>query len=289
VRTVVITVVSGRHNHLQRQQAALAGANRADVCVVVAMADAAVRPIAENGPLRCEASKGRLIVVDTPAPSDELPLAGARNQGADVAIDAGAELLVFLDVDCIPGPRLLETYAEAAARMAGRAGPVLLCGPVTYLPPLPPECVDYPVNLSALTSPHPARPAPPAGQVQRADDLRLFWSLSFAITAADWTRVGGFDEAYTGYGAEDTDLAMSVGTLGGEMYWVGGADAYHQWHRVSDPPVEHLDAIIRNANLFHAKWGWTPMEGWLCAFEDLGLARYVASSHLWRRREPFRC
>ena len=56
-------------------------------------------------------------------------------------------------------------------------------------------------------------------------------------------------------------------------WWVGGATAYHQWHPVSDPPVEHLAAIVRNANRFHELWGWFPMEGWLAAFERAGLAR----------------
>jgi len=202
-----------------------------------------------------------------------LPLAEARNRGADIAMSRGADLLVFLDVDCIPSPALVATYAAAEAHVAAETTtPSLLCGPVTYLPSLLPGCCDYPDDLTGLTRPHPARPSPAPGQVLMADDLCLFWSLSFAMSSNDWVEVGGFDESYSGYGAEDTDLAQKVGASGGKMFWVGGAHAYHQWHPVSEPPIEHLDAILRNANVFQQKWGWTPMQGWLIAFEELGLA-----------------
>ncbi len=130
----------------------------------------------------------------------------------------------------------------------------------------------HPLTDLASVDPHPARPAPPAGAVERATDLRLFWSLSFAVDAATWTAVGGFDEGYEGYGGEDTDFGQRAAAAGVPMWWVGGATAYHQWHPVSSPPVEHLHDVVRNANRFHDTWGWFPMEGWLAAFEADGLA-----------------
>ncbi|MFC9343661.1 glycosyltransferase family 2 protein [Streptomyces sp. NPDC057020] len=51
-----------------------------------------------------------------------LPPAAARNAGGRRALDAVADLLVFLDVDCVPGPTLLPRYAETARDGA------LLCG-----------------------------------------------------------------------------------------------------------------------------------------------------------------
>ena len=53
--------------------------------------------------------------------------------------------------------------------------------------------------------------------------------------------------------------------------WVGGAEAYHQHHPVSNPPREHLAEIVRNAKLFHRTWGRWPMVGWLTAFRRSGL------------------
>jgi N-acetylglucosaminyl-diphospho-decaprenol L-rhamnosyltransferase len=52
---------------------------------------------------------------------------------------------------------------------------------------------------------------------------------------------------------------------------VRDAAAFHQHHAVSSPPVEHVDDILRNAALFHDRWGDWPMTGWLAAFEELGL------------------
>jgi hypothetical protein len=106
-----------------------------------------------------------------------------------------------------------------------------------------------------------------------SDEYQLFWSLSFAVSAATWQRIGGFCPVYRGYGGEDTDFAQCAASAGVGLRWVGGADAFHQHHPVSNPPVQHLDDIVRNAQLFHRRWGWWPMGGWLDAFEARGLIR----------------
>ncbi|WP_224160451.1 hypothetical protein, partial [Prevotella lacticifex] len=76
---------------------------------------------------------------------------------------------------------------------------------------------------------------------------------------------------YAGYGGEDTDFGQIAAAQDIPLCWVGGAHALHQYHPVSDPPVEHLDDILTNAALFHDRWGWWPMQGWLGAFEQRGL------------------
>ena len=254
----VITLARGRHG-LRRQQAeALAATPPADY-VVVSLGDPDLPGVLAD-------IEHRLIEFNV-APSEELPLAAARNAGAAAAIDGGADLLVFLDVDCIPSAGLLPSYAAAAALRPD----ALLCGAVGYLPPAPPAGYD-PASLAG-TPPHPARPSPPPGEVWPATDRRLFWSLSFAVTAQSWLRTGGFCERYVGYGGEDTDFAETAHAAGIDLCWVGGAMAYHQHHPVSAPPVEHLDAILRNGRLFAQRWGWWPMSGWLEAFADRGLVR----------------
>lgn len=255
--TVVVTVVHGRHEHLRHQQAHLdaLGVRRR---VVVAMGDPDVREVVGR----------RAVVVDIPADEARLPLARARNVGVERALALGADLVILLDVDCLPGAGLVAGY-ERAAREAPDA---LLCGPVTYLPP---DAVSpAPQELSRWTAPHEARPAPADGVLGRDGDHRLFWSLSFAMTATTWARLGGFCEDYDGYGGEDTDLGFTARDRGIELVWVGGAHAYHQHHPVSSPPVEHVDDILRNAAIFHRRWGVWPMEGWLTAFAERGLVRY---------------
>ncbi|MGI5128169.1 glycosyltransferase family 2 protein [Pseudonocardia sp. CA-107938] len=268
MRTAVITVVAGRHDHLRRQEQGLATGTRApDQRIVVAIDDPGVAAALAGRPI---------VVVDHPTSPLGLPLAAARNAGAARALDGGAELLVFLDVDCIPGPDLVRRYAEVAARTDRR----LLCGPVAYLPPAPDG--GYPATgLDRLAAPHPARPAPADHETLDSADHELFWSLSFAVTAPVWAEIGGFTEAYVGYGGEDTDFGQSARAAGIGLRWVGGATAFHQHHPVSDPPREHLADILRNAAIFRRRWGWWPMTGWLTAFADAGLARYDPRTDSW--------
>lgn len=262
--TAVVTVAHGRHDHLVAQRTSLASSTRPpDRHVVVAVDD----PDLGASPW-CSAS-----VPSTPL---GLPIAAARNRGAEIALEAGATTLVFLDVDCLAGRSLVAAYDDAVT-----AEPVVVwSGPVTYLDPPPPD--GYPLEgLDRLDAPHPARPAPAVGELVRGADPDLFWSLSFACSAQAWRRSGGFCEDYVGYGGEDTDFAHVVAAAGLDLGWVGSARAFHQWHPVSRPPVEHLTDIVRNAEVFRSRWGRTPMLGWLREFERRGLVREDADGR-WR-------
>ncbi len=263
MRTALVTVAHGRHAHLERQREMVGRSRRRpDDQVLVAMADSTLS--------RRWAGDAAVHLVELPAGGSGLPLAAARNAGAAAALGRGAELLVFLDVDCLPGSDLLGRYAEAAADP--EVGDSLLCGPVAYLTP-PPDS-GYDLNDLPEASFHPARPVPGPEELQRDGDHRLFWSLSFATTAATWHRIGGFDEAYEGYGAEDTDFGCRARAAGVPLTWVGGAAALHQWHPSESPPENHLDDILRNGAIFARRWGWWPMEGWLAAFVERGLIRW---------------
>lgn len=267
VRTAVITPVHGRHDHLARQQRALQDLlDPADLRVVVALDDPAIGDV-----LAAAGADGRTVVVDGPHGDAGLAVGAARNAGAAAARAAGAQLLVFLDVDCLPGPGTLAAYRRAAA---GPHRDDLLAGVVAYLPPPPPG--GYDLDRLADHPGHPGRPVPPPGSQIPGGDPRLFWSLSFAVLPGTWDRVGGFDERFEGYGAEDTDFAFRADRAGVGLTWVGGAEVYHQWHPSGSPPVRHLDDILRNGELFARRWGFWPMEGWLRQFADLGLVRPTA-------------
>ena len=177
-RLAVITLVHGRHAHLELQRRGLARSSRPpDDYIVVAMDD--------DITLESHGALPEPRIVRVPAHPSGLPLAAARNAGAAAALDRGAELLVFLDVDCVPDPAMLEAYA-AAARLEGPADDIL-CGPVAYLPPAPAAGYDL-ETIAQLAEPHAARPAPAPGEVQRGGDPALFWSLSFTVTAVTWHR-----------------------------------------------------------------------------------------------------
>ena len=253
----VVTITHDRTAHLLRQREGLAG-GPPDLHVVVGMGE-------EPDPAALPGLPP-VVTMHVPVGGAGLPLAAARNAGAAAAGAAGADVLVFLDVDCIPAPALVHRYAAAARAVPG---PALLCGPVAYLPP--PGPAGYPrAGLDRLAGPHPARPAPPDGAVLRDDRFALFWSLSFAVTRASWELFGGFHEGYVGYGGEDTDFALTAQQAGAGLHWVGGATAYHQHHRPARETPSRAAEIVRNARLFRGRNGWWPMAEWLHAMHDRG-------------------
>jgi len=260
VTTAVVTLAHGRHAHLEAQRRSLqAGSRRPDLYVVVAIDDPWIDGWAPAG-----AVPPQVLSVQTDPRG--LPLAAARNAGSRFAIDRGADVLVGLDVDCLAGTGLVEGYTQEVRR----APDTVWSGPVTYLPPPGSDGYDL-RDLDTLDDPHPARPAPVSGERLGGGDPDLFWSLSFALDANLWSRIGGFCEDYVGYGAEDTDFGQRAAAAGIELGWTGSARAFHQHHPTESPPVRHRDDILRNGELFHRRWGRWPMTGWLEGLEDLGL------------------
>ncbi|CAN5922350.1 glycosyltransferase [soil metagenome] len=254
----VITIARGRLEHLCNQRRGLAlQQTPPDEHIIVRMGGCDLRPALDPAPYPS-------ILIDVAVDGDALPLAGARNAGAQVA---SGETMVFLDVDCVPDPCLIGAFAGSA----GDGG--LRSGPVWYLPPTArSETTDFD-ELRKVGARHPAQPVvPPGGRMPLAPNL--FWSLNFAVEPACLLNVlGGFDERYVGYGAEDTDLAWTAAARGVPLTHIADAQAFHQHHPSPSPPLQHIDAIVRNATLFHAKWGVWPMLGWLERFAELELIR----------------
>jgi len=277
VTTAVVTIAHGRHQHLTAQRRSLdAGTQRPDHYVVVAMDD---EWIADWAP-------GRDLVpyvVEVPMDPRGLPLAAARNAGVRAAVALGADVVIGLDVDCLVAADLVAGYETAVLEEPG----TLWSGPVTYL--APPAGGGYDLaRLEEEDSPHPARPAPARGMHVGGGHPDLFWSLSYALHRDAWLRIGGFDEEYVGYGAEDTDFGHRAAAVGIELSWTGSARAYHQYHGTESPPVHHLDDILRNGEIFHGRWGRWPMTGWLESFEELGLVTRTGTGWSAVRAGPVR-
>lgn len=262
----VCTLTRDRTGHLVNQVRGLLGSTRPPAEHVVAvMGGEDPRPMVPRTPWPT-----RFIDIDG---GGDLPLARARNAAVGAADTDG---VVLLDVDCIPSRTLIASYADALDRFDG-----ILMGGVRYLPPgwASGTPGDGPIDdafLHRTGERHPSRPEPPREAVtRRTDRYELFWSLSFAVrrrTMVD--RIGGFDEGYGGYGAEDTDLALRAREAGVPLGWLGDAWAFHQHHDTYDPPVQHVASIVPNARRFHDVWGRWPMEGWLSRLADAGLVRW---------------
>ena len=207
-------------------------------------------------------------------------LSAARNAAGRWAIEQAQpdEAIIFLDADCLPAPTLLSAYVQACQQFPGS----VFSGPVTYLQQ---GVVPRPHNVASYDAPHPARPNPIVGELQQASgqDYEVFWSLNFAAERSTLKHClnswDGFDESFTGYGGEDTDFAYQLRAHDIPLWWVGSARVYHLWHPVSSPPVEHVEDIVKNANLFYQKWGQWPMRGWLKQFSEMGLITF--SKNRW--------
>lgn len=263
----VLTLVKNREDHLIQQ---IEGLRRSKIApaelIVVDMSD---RPIAPP-------SKAPFPIKTIRWTTDALPLAAARNRAARAATSPH---LLFLDVDCIPLADCVGTMSAAIEQHNA-----LLCADIRYLGPDDAGPNWQESDLIERGVPHPVRSFPPTG-VRQETNPGLFWSLAFAIRRQRFEELGGFDKAFTGYGAEDTDFGYRADRAGVPLLFVGGAIACHQYHPTYDPPVQHFDDILRNAALFHRRWGWWPMEGWLQSFEDMGLIRALPDE-LVRLRSP---
>ena len=247
----VLTIVRGRSSHLANLIAGLERQARAPDELVIAWMQDAPLPLPET----------RFPVRSVLVPGDPMPLAAARNRAAEAA---RGEQLILLDVDCIPAAGLVERYAATADAAGVRLGDVL------YLPPGGVERIDD-AALDRIGVRHPAKPELAEDEIRATPSHGELWGLSFALSAADWRRAGGMDERYIGYGGEETDFAARLERAGVTMAWVGGARAYHQHHSIHIPPLQHFDAILRNARLFHATWGRWCMDYWLGQFAERGL------------------
>jgi GT2 family glycosyltransferase len=215
------------------------------------------------------ASNPPVVTDETPFPvhivrldGHGLPLAAARNAAAQAA---NGDKLLFLDVDCIP---MRDLTGDIARCLDDRDA--LVCAEILYLAPDDARGQWDEADLIVHAAGHPVRQFPATG-LRQEDNAGLFWSLAFGIRRQAFFALGGFDEAFTGYGAEDTDFGFRACKAGLPLLFMGGAGAFHQYHDVFDPPLQHLDDIVRNAGLFRDRWDMWPMEGGLDAFEAAGL------------------
>lgn len=263
----VITLNKGRRAHLTRLLEGLSRGALPDRCIVV-----------ESGGDTAPYPSLPFPVERVAFPHAGLPLAAARNAGRRAA---QAETLIFLDVDCIPSEGLVAGLSRAVAVHDG-----LICCEIGYLPAGAVADGWRAADLERLGRPHPVRAFPPAGEVAPAPQPGLFWSLAFAVRAATYDRLGGFDESFSGYGAEDTDLAFRAERAGVPILFLGGPQAYHQHHPGYDPPLQHFRDIVANATRFQARHGIWPMDGWLDGFAHLGLIAADRSNGVVIHRDP---
>lgn len=165
----------------------------------------------------------------------------ARNLGARAARQAGADYLVFLDGDCVPGPRWLAAHrqlAEAGCFVNGSRvllDPALTAQVCSGLDLGGAGIADWlqwrlkgQVNKLSHLWCWPAMP----GRHEAAFRWRGIRSCNFGLAWQDFSEVNGFDETFSGWGHEDADLVLRLHNIGLRRkngHWA--TEVLHLWHR----------------------------------------------------------
>lgn len=255
----VLTLTRNRTGHLKNLLHGLSRSTRTpDECIVVHMNEPA-KALGE-WPFPC-----RHYTYNSPD-NIALPLPQARNVAARYAT---SDILLFLDVDCIPAAEMVAAYEQACKQRPD----TILMGGVNYLQQtLEINWQEDAVEdfLQANSAPHPKRDVSTIASLTPEPDYGRFWSLSFALTKSLFNQLGGFSECYPSYGAEDTDFAWKARAQGTELLWVPEALSFHQYHVSGVPPWHNFDSIVYNAKVFYQRWNEWPMSSWLSVFAKEG-------------------
>ncbi len=214
----------------------------------------------------------------------------ARNAGARLA---NAPLLVFLDSGALAGPRFLEAHLAAhdgATRRVvvgyayGYNPDDPMPGTEEVLLSRPPE--DTVTHFAGDDAFHDVRHAmlePYGFDLQRRPlPWDLMWTINVSVRADDFWAVGGFDESFVGWGAEDAELAYRLHRAG--LRFVFGRDAW-VIELPHAPDWDARDATYRaNMRRFLAKHPQPQIEiGERLVAIDRGLEwnEHVAALHEW--------
>jgi glycosyltransferase involved in cell wall biosynthesis len=186
----------------------------------------------------------------------------ARNAGARLA---AGPVLVFLDTGAIPGPDFVRAHLDAHRGTLAGAGPgrAVIGYAYGFNPFEPPPGLATmlrdlaPAEIVARTHDKPEFWDLRHTRYAEADfDLSrvltpwlLFWTVNVSVRAADFWRVGGFDEDFRDWGCEDVELGYRLHRDGTAL--TVSRDAW-----VIESPHErdmtaNLAESFRNIELFH--------------------------------------
>ena len=80
---------------------------------------------------------------------------------------------------------------------------------------------------------------PPLAALRFRQGWKKFRGMNHGIHRRDYHAVDGNDQSFTGWGFEDSDLAIRLQTAGVRLIWAGrGSTVIHLWHREADRAFE---------------------------------------------------
>jgi glycosyltransferase involved in cell wall biosynthesis len=179
-------------------------------------------------------------------PDQGFRAAMARNRGV---LAASGEYIVFLDGDCIPQRDFIARHRALSAPGRLVSGSRILMSPA-----LTEHVLRGQIDLAALSLTDKLRLRlagdinklaqllarwPDIGRERRRFSWRRIKSCNLAVWRADLARVNGFDESFTGWGHEDSDLVVRLFHAG--VRRKDGAfatEVFHLWHREAQRDCE---------------------------------------------------
>ncbi len=221
-RIAVLTAVSGQHGHLLNHVDGLALSTwPPDMHVVVSIGDRELT----RGRIPITSDRWSTTVPRLPGRKRRSQFLPSVDLAARQATQDGADVLVYLAVDCIPDPRLLQLLAESVLEAPA-------CTPSVSVPAVAPLRESrvpgpYPVatGLAALTTPPTSTGAGPAPPLT---DTVTALSAAFATTPATWEMVSSCLSAWCPHGGAPADLLDILAKESVELQDVPGGTAYRQ-------------------------------------------------------------
>ena len=182
-------------------------------------------------------------------------IAAARNAAARLATHP---VVIFLDDDQIPVPDLVAAHLAAQ----DGHGDVLVQG--SY-----PLAVGFD-RLGASLAYERSRRNAMRTIGQKLASSRTLWAGNFSVRRDTWGRVNGFDEAFTGWGSEDTDFGLRLSAVSIPLISCEDARSYHQhwvgyeaWRRQAYSAGQAAVRLARKHGLPLAEIAPTETDGWL--------------------------
>ncbi len=185
-------------------------------------------------------------------PDDGFRAAMARNRGT---LAARGDYVIFLDGDCIPQPDFIAQH-----RKLSRPGYLVSGSRILMSPELTQRILAGEVDLRTASLPamlgyrfkgHINKTAqlllrwPDIGRESKRFTWRRIKSCNLGVWRADLDTVDGFDESFTGWGHEDSDLVVRLFNAG--VMRKDGAfatEVFHLWHREAQRDQESSNRAV---------------------------------------------
>ncbi|MDQ1720897.1 MAG: hypothetical protein QOI26_631 [Pseudonocardiales bacterium] len=232
----------------------------------------------------------------------------ARNEGARLAT---APVLIFLDSGCMVGPDFVRQHLAAHADPAQRRAVIGYAwgynptedpvpGLAEALDRMPPEQVlarfgDDPAMRDVR---HPALEAYDFELARMPLAWRAFFTNNCSVRTDEYWAVGGFDESFLLWGAEDLDLGLRLERNGLTLYvardawvieWPHERVMAERWqelianmgrflHKFPEPAIELGCLVAERSEYWRWEQEWLDLQAWTRKSHDVEVADEIAAA-----------